>query len=1432
MNRRFLCAFAALLLVSVSPILAAKEEPPPPRPVPPGGDAVFRADSAAKAVIDTVIVYGGPGTLEGKFELADHLTPDPQGWTSHDITYAPNPLWNISDFNCADLDPGVPGNHAWWCGQDYDPCDGDLPGGYGSSWNESLLWSRPVDDAGQDVDVTLTCDLKYDTEPFYDYLHLEYYQAGSDTWMPVTSWDGLSGPVAVDVGFVVGSADYDAGGMVRLRFRFVSDYAWDASDCGHANDGAAQIDNIAVFFSQDGGPAVQIGDVENCEPGTTPAWEPEVEPGVGDYASLEAGRPQLDPCIDHANPTPCWAFTDPGYQTAQAFGYDPGTASVNGAGGALGPGFHIDNEIWSPPIAIPAGRDGCEVSFDHYLHNDLLWGSSSGVYASWGIRSSSDGVSWSNWSEYNYFIYGGPQFRRERWDASEHLQPGAQYVQVALGVRQIPIYTWGDQTTPAPYFDNVAVRTWERPDLMMSARTLDLAQDAFPADGSLTGTVPFDAVRNEASYEEPPLRGEQLVVTIEEKFPTGLQVPSRIEYRTAAGAEGWYPAEAWDPLLDEYRFDIPDGTFFPGDVVHYRFVASGPSGDVTLPAGPEGSWEDFSAASSYPAALTWRALPSQPGGGQVPVLLWAVSHDSVLREWILALDDYGLVPGVDYDVFRTGAIGSGASNGLGNMVGNVEVQLQGYETVLVTGGSTAYGAFDEDDAAAIGIWADTRPDRAELMMSGNHTAQQLDNLMEGNVFCTGRLGLTVAGVDVGAYTGTLDQTVTTGPPPFPADPLFPEPASWLVSGACPALRTFDEIFPVLGGETVATFAGGVYPAAVRMQSVNSAIAFVDAVTFPYDLAFTEPLPSKALPGLTFILDQVLETFEVEGSGGGGGGGAAIAAVLADPGPLNCDGPQTVTFTYTPETGAPDLRGYAVTFQVTGGVAFDADDLDDAGSLAALGPHAYFEVDEGGGMWSVHDALLGGAVGLAAPADLFTLVLEPTGDGTVTVDVTAVELRDLDNRTIPSTSAGASYDLDCTPPGAVGDLAAATGHEQITLTWTMADESDVDHYAVFRSLWYDGDDAYASAYPEYDDLDNDVIPPRPADHAAAVADPAWTPLSDVPSGTFTLVDGVLPRGVYHYEVFAVDAVGNAGPRADAGVRAMNYRLGDFDPAYDGTLDSADISVLGATYGYDENDPGYNNEVDIGPTDDYTGLGFPLTDSVVDFEDLMIFALNYGVVGKVQTAGSLHPVLAWEQVEPGLWELRLAEPCADLKGLRLAADLPDGTVSSLERGELLDRQPTPVFLANAARDGLDAGLALLGREAGIVGAGVLLRVTVPESVDLSDAVLTVRGIDNKDRRVDGPPPPPTAFAVRGIHPNPFNPKTTFSFDLPAERRVRLAVYALDGSLVRTLLAEPLPAGRYDVEWDGRDQAGHAVAAGAYFFRIDTGREREVRKTMLVK
>jgi len=83
-----------------------------------------------------------------------------------------------------------------------------------------------------------------------------------------------------------------------------------------------------------------------------------------------------------------------------------------------------------------------------------------------------------------------------------------------------------------------------------------------------------------------------------------------------------------------------------------------------------------------------------------------------------------------------------------------------------------------------------------------------------------------------------------------------------------------------------------------------------------------------------------------------------------------------------------------------------------------------------------------------------------------------------------------------------------------------------------------------------------------------------------------------------------------------------------------------------------------------------------------------------------------------------------------------------------------------------------------------------------------------------------------------PNPFNPVTTIRFTMPVTDQVRLAVYDLNGRLVKTLLDEVRSFGPNEIEWDGTNSFGHSVSTGVYFYRLTAGKFVETRKMTLLK
>jgi hypothetical protein len=83
-----------------------------------------------------------------------------------------------------------------------------------------------------------------------------------------------------------------------------------------------------------------------------------------------------------------------------------------------------------------------------------------------------------------------------------------------------------------------------------------------------------------------------------------------------------------------------------------------------------------------------------------------------------------------------------------------------------------------------------------------------------------------------------------------------------------------------------------------------------------------------------------------------------------------------------------------------------------------------------------------------------------------------------------------------------------------------------------------------------------------------------------------------------------------------------------------------------------------------------------------------------------------------------------------------------------------------------------------------------------------------------------------------PNPFNPQTTIVFDLPQKAKITLGVFDVRGHRVVVLANDDFPAGRHEIEWDGRDHRGNRLGSGVYFYRLGAGKKTMTRRMVLLK
>ncbi|MCI0511702.1 T9SS type A sorting domain-containing protein [candidate division KSB1 bacterium] len=93
-------------------------------------------------------------------------------------------------------------------------------------------------------------------------------------------------------------------------------------------------------------------------------------------------------------------------------------------------------------------------------------------------------------------------------------------------------------------------------------------------------------------------------------------------------------------------------------------------------------------------------------------------------------------------------------------------------------------------------------------------------------------------------------------------------------------------------------------------------------------------------------------------------------------------------------------------------------------------------------------------------------------------------------------------------------------------------------------------------------------------------------------------------------------------------------------------------------------------------------------------------------------------------------------------------------------------------------------------------------------------------------------PTVFELAQNYPNPFNPTTSIQFSLNVTAPVRLSIFNLTGQEVRTLINEIRPQGAYTAIWDGRDDQGHSLSSGTYWYQIRVNHQTQIRALVFLK
>lgn len=92
--------------------------------------------------------------------------------------------------------------------------------------------------------------------------------------------------------------------------------------------------------------------------------------------------------------------------------------------------------------------------------------------------------------------------------------------------------------------------------------------------------------------------------------------------------------------------------------------------------------------------------------------------------------------------------------------------------------------------------------------------------------------------------------------------------------------------------------------------------------------------------------------------------------------------------------------------------------------------------------------------------------------------------------------------------------------------------------------------------------------------------------------------------------------------------------------------------------------------------------------------------------------------------------------------------------------------------------------------------------------------------------------TRYTLLQNYPNPFNPRTEIGFALPAAGFVRVQIINLAGERVRTLAEGTFTRGWHRLIWDALDDQGHPLPSGLYYYVMESGSFRALRKLLYLK
>ena len=112
-------------------------------------------------------------------------------------------------------------------------------------------------------------------------------------------------------------------------------------------------------------------------------------------------------------------------------------------------------------------------------------------------------------------------------------------------------------------------------------------------------------------------------------------------------------------------------------------------------------------------------------------------------------------------------------------------------------------------------------------------------------------------------------------------------------------------------------------------------------------------------------------------------------------------------------------------------------------------------------------------------------------------------------------------------------------------------------------------------------------------------------------------------------------------------------------------------------------------------------------------------------------------------------------------------------------------------------------------------------------IGEAVSEIGSLSSTVTAINDNSQSPTVYYLEQNHPNPFNPTTTISYNLPEQAHVLIKVFDVNGKDIATLVNRTQNLGRYNLTFDAS-----TLTSGVYYYRIIANDFLQTHKMILVK